>query len=393
MDASLLPYTSGCIALYTSPLDRKESQRYHILPSHPVLILDVNFGFAPLNYNCMILTTKIDEYFGYKIFINTLDPKYRRMSLICPDHIYSIHKADLGEILGFAPPSLVEKCKKAFLYQIGMSDEVPEYYKSNDICMQYLTCGEPNAPVDPHGQRTHDGQTVETLNVVAYDTPITPTPDGLRKQKPYHVSVDDYLHDLPESCTPSVPTTSSVNEVIAPDPVPEVNDTASEKIEDHAEEEVVEQEPSKSAGTLSKLQKKDIEGRVSSKLSVSNTVVDLYNKIGPDMMYKIWMDRATPAQIMKQYGASSRYYGSKTIEYAQNRLLKRKMDLIEGVKEGSINLRFLGDAFILPFRILTQEDAKSIRLGITTYQAYCKYYNIDFEDTYIGELIKNNLLC
>ena len=196
-----------------------------------------------------------------------------------------------------------------------------------------------NAPVDPHGQRTHDGQTVETLNVVAYDTPITPTPDGLRKQKPYHVSVDEYLHDLPESCTPSVPTTSSVNEVIAPDPVPEVNDIAPEKIEGHAEEEVVEQAPSKSAGTLSKLQKKDIEARMSSKLSVSNTVVDLYNKIGPDMMYKIWMDRATPAQIMKQYGASSRYYGSKTIEYAQNRLLKRKMDLIEGVKEGSINLR------------------------------------------------------
>ncbi len=395
MDASLVPYVSGAIVLYKSPLDKKESIAKHILPTHPVLVLDTNFAVAPYSYNCMCITSKLEDYFGYKIFMNTLDPRWRKMSLICTERIYNIQKSDLYEILGFAPASLVEKCKKAFMYTIGMTDEIPEYYRSNDLCMQYLTCGESNEPATPHGQKAIHGD-IKDLNTTAYDIPIFPNESGIIYQPSYRVSIDDHKQDLPESCIPT-PTENEDPQSIPPEELEEqlpseggevaLNDTPDDDFE-----QAKDSSSGSKKGRLCQDMKEKIEARENGKVSVSKEMVETFNHLESDILYSMWMNRVSSYKLNKDGFAPSYYMAQKLVDYAQYRIQSKKDEMIQGIIDGSMSLKFLGDAFMVAFRCMTQAEAKKIRLGVTTYQTYCKYYGIPFEKTYIGELVANKLI-
>lgn len=384
MEASLMQYPQGAIVMYTCPFDKKTAKSHGVLPSHPVMILDKQAAGTIYSYNVMCLTTKLDEYFGYKIFLNTLDQRWRRMSLICPERIYQVRRTDLGAILGFAPPSLVEKCKKAFLYQIGATDEIPEYFQENEMAIKYLTAGEGNTPEKPKCYRTVVGSDLSSLNIAAYAQPVAPSTDGLILVKPQFESVD-------EGAAP----------IMAPVSEPAENapkDDKSVKVEPTQESKFDDTNGPSNDAASSSLEIKnipltmDIRDRITHReikhVPYNEEMQKILASFNDDQLYAIWMERISAYRLHKSGIVRSYYYGEQFLQYVRYHIYSRIEKLKEAVNDGSIQLRYLSNAYYLAFRCMDITDIQQIKLGFVTYVAHCKMYGIPFESTFIGESIE-----
>lgn len=384
MDASLLQYPQGAIVMYNCPFEKKVAKAHGVLPSHPVMILDKNLAGATYSFNVMCITTKMDEYFGFKIFMNTLDPKFRRMSIICPERIYQVRRTDLGEILGFAPPALVEKCKKAFLYQIGATDEIPEYFRENEMAMQYLEVGEPNIPKSSSYYKTMAGGTVEGLGVATYTPPVACDKNGIMLAKSNRVEIDYVERDLPESCIPhkdtsdfvttQTPTLEIKEPEDIPEPDPEPTPPMSIDIETHQRE--------LSTDMMDRIATRRVEP-----VQCDKSMARLMESMSGDSLYAIWMERVSSYRLHRKGILKSYYTAEKFLQFVRYRIQVSKENLINGIKDGTIELKYLTDGFYIPFRCLSLEELNKLHIGITLYEAYCKAFEIPFENTFVGESV------
>lgn len=147
MEASLMPYCQGAIALYDPPYAQEHIDKYHLYPKHPVLIASRNFSETTFEYMVFPITSKIDKYCGYRIFINNNDAGDSfngKMSVIRTDVMQCIDRRHLSAVFGYAPPELVDKCLKAYAWHIGLSTTMPEYILEDQRRYDYTTAGEAN---------------------------------------------------------------------------------------------------------------------------------------------------------------------------------------------------------------------------------------------------------
>ena len=175
LEASLQPYARGAIVAYTAPLDRKECIDIGFPSSHPVLILDSNYSTPKSTVQCFLLSSKLDSYYGYRIFINSKSHKYGgKWSVICCREMYTIRKNCLGEIIGFATPALVDKCVQGYLFEIGASTEIPDYIRRDRMAYDYYNAGAGNSPARPvqfRMDREFNEDKVYGVGIAAHDRP------------------------------------------------------------------------------------------------------------------------------------------------------------------------------------------------------------------------------
>lgn len=122
-------YTAGAIVEYKAPFSKEVCKKYGILPSHPVLI--VGRERIPFRkYQVMCVTTDISHYTGYLIDLEYL---LRRLgwkktpspSVISTSEIYSIDPQYIHKLIGYVSPKILEACRAAYAYEIGLTDEIP----------------------------------------------------------------------------------------------------------------------------------------------------------------------------------------------------------------------------------------------------------------------------
>lgn len=151
MEAKLMQYTQGMICSYHSVIkkDTPIAEQTGDITAHPVMIVSARPQFIPTSYvQCMMLSTSYENSFGYRIYLNSNSPAYNGWSVICSTKIFNLPTFRLGECLGFAPPQLVQKCLKGFLFELGLTDEVPEYYANHPVYSEMIRSGEAHIPID-----------------------------------------------------------------------------------------------------------------------------------------------------------------------------------------------------------------------------------------------------
>lgn len=151
MEASLMPYCQGAIALYNPPYDEAILSKYNLFGKHPVMIATKHFTETTFEYMCFPITSKIEKFCGYRILLNNTGagPLAGKMSVIRTDVMQCIDRRHLYSIFGYAPPALVERCLMAYAWHMGLSDEVPEYVTEDLRRMEYYLAGETNVAHNP----------------------------------------------------------------------------------------------------------------------------------------------------------------------------------------------------------------------------------------------------
>ena len=106
-----------------------------------------------------------------------------------------------------------------------------------------------------------------------------------------------------------------------------------------------------------------------------------------DSLYAIWMERVSSYRLHKKGILKSYYTAEKFLQFVRYRIQVSKENLINGIKDGTIELKYLTDGFYIPFRCLSLEELNKLHIGITLYEAYCKAFEIPFENTFVGESV------
>ena len=439
MEASLHPYSRGAIVEYVAPFDKKVCQRNRILGSHPVLILNVATGSPSSSVQCMMLTSKVDSYFGYRIYMNTLDPKYRRFSVVCTTKIFTIEKCHLRTVLGYASAGFVEKCLNAYLFELGLSQEIPDYYQQSPLTMAYLQAGEPNIPRTPEGFHIKGSSLdmFERLNVASEQKPRTPDLAGVRGVIPRSsVTFNEYDSYFYEATDTPIPNNEDEDDeeqhdAILPSSAEDENaaviaehheniqltetapETTAEDATTPVSPEVVPSEdgipvefgegvditqpyPSTESDVMTAELKNTIEDRDKTDRdfddNVTKNLLNQLEALTDEDRYEIWIMRKGPAALVKEGKATSSYMARKIIAYSNHQIKVKKEALINGVIDKTINLRFMSETYCLPMRCMTVADIYDIKMGVATYFSYLQLFNIPVDKSYIGELQRNDLL-
>lgn len=412
MEACLQQYIPGAIIEYTAPYPKPTCQKLGIPSSRPVLIVGVSPAHPASDVQAMILTTSLN-YYGFKIFMNTLNPKTRKMSTICPNKIYTIERKYLGAILGFITPSLLEKCRQAYAYEIGLTDKAPPYYTGDSLCSQYMSAGEVRIPQNPEAFRSHDDMTPKTYIEanIAFDAKmITAGTDGARKcgktyielMEPQDLAVEPVKPDLIDKEEPATEESSNEAEKHEHEPV---EFTITDPTEDeHKPEEERSQEPKigyggpvsmadirarSSSGKITAELKAAIESRQYEAVSISQSMKEMAGLLTDDERYDIFTYRMSTTAVARRLDTTA-YTAKKVMTYVINGIVKTKNDLIEGVLNGTFNLKFIGERQIVAFSLMSLDEIRDIKMGVATYHSYAKLYNL--KRTLISELQVEGLL-
>lgn len=438
MEASLHPYAPGAIVEYLAPFDKKTCQRNRILSSHPVMIVSSTLPVPSSSVQCMMLTSKADSYYGYRLYMNTLDAKYRKFSVVCTTKIFTIEKCHLRAILGFTSPGFVRKCLMSYLYELGLVEEVPEYYRKSPIAQDYIEAGEPNIPSSPECFQIPNMPNGSFAKVnVASDTKLRfAHPNGSKGMIPRVIvnpnEYDAYYYEGLEETDDDgdfAMEHQTVPETDDNEDEPEINEgQASSKEEEPSEEQThpkTEWDLSKDDTEITDDKETDIsleKGeavdskvpiiRVSSTLTpeikalieerdkndlvfdgeVTKQLADLVKNLSKEDRYEIWVHRKSQYALMKEGKAGSGYMAKRMMALSNHQIKKIKEELITGILNREINLKFIGDRYILAFRCMTMTDIYNIKMGIATYISYLQSYDIPVERSYLGELQRGGLL-
>lgn len=218
MEASLWPYAQGAVVCYTAPFNQDVCHRYGVLPTHPVLILDAVTTAPKRCYQCMVITSKIDRYPGYRLFMNVVNPKYRKYGVIRCNQIFTIEASRLGHLIGYIPPQLIKKCINAYAFEIGLTDVVPEYYKG-DTYEEWLNAGEANIPDRPDAftmKDMPDDARKDITVATAYAPRVTADPTTLASVRiTQPLTINDAQEYHPINSKPQQPRVSMTSEHIA----------------------------------------------------------------------------------------------------------------------------------------------------------------------------------
>ena len=444
MEAALHPYAQGAIVEYLSPFDKKTCQRNRILSSHPVMVINNSTGTPNSSIQCMMLTSKAESYFGYRLYLNSLDPKWRRFSVVCTTKVFTIEKCHLRSVLGFASSGFVRKCLNAYLFEIGMSDEIPEYYKQCDLTMAYLNAGEANIPQNPecfHVNNTGNVDAFGRLNIASDQRPLHPNPTGVRGIVPRagvnYNEYDAYYYEKPADVIEQIthedeaedtneailPTPEPSNDAILPTPEPsndakadstdfsdadnKIADTSGERVEKPLDTDTQVEfgnavdidsvsYPTYSIDPLTPEAKDLIEARdqrdreYTSKVT-PNLIRQMDNMTEEDA-FRVWTMEKGAAFLVNANIASSQYMANKMVMYSNHQVRVMKDKLIEGVLNKEINLRFMSERWCLALRCMTLNDIYDIKMGVATYFSYLQLFDIALSRSYIGKLQEEGLL-
>lgn len=424
MEASLWAYPRGAIVDYEAPFMKDVCVKYGVLPSHPVMILNAITSQPNRCYQCMMLTSKVDSYYGYRIFLNSANPKKRKYSVIKCTHIFSIEAKYFKEIIGFAPPQLVDKCVQAYAYEIGLTDQIPDYYKNDPTVMGWLEAGEANIPVKPEPFliKDMDVGAIRDIKVATSYRPKNTTldaPGGGISVKASRPVDDAYAFIQGDAENPSGMTKMGTTTFVTNDePVENTESESAEPVTPPSEPEKPDEEapasgecvnlssekedaPAKSEVKRPHYRKCDvmseelrdfIEHREYTYTKRNAAIDKAFPLLTSADRYNIWMGRLSANELVKRGIASSQYNAKKLIEYVNFNTHTQKDKLIEGVLNRTINLKFLGTAFIPAFLVMTMGEIHDIKMGLTTYETYAKMFGFEMSQTYVGELRDAGLL-
>lgn len=412
---------------YVAPFDKKTCQRNKIIGSHPVMVLNGTHCGPCSTVQCMILTSKVDSYYGYRIYLNTMDLKYRKFSVVVSTKIFTIEKAHLRAVLGYASPAFVKKCLNSYLYEVGLSDEIPEYYR-NDDSMEYINAGEPNIPRTPEGYQIPNmgADAYKNLGIASDSKIVKPHASGIKStitRIPVNTNeYDRYIYEHMPVDESDEEEEEKEDAIIIPSPV--VEEEPVEETHDEQEEAVmgtavveptVYDQPSQDIpiekGDVVEPNKRGIYGpNLTHELkeyieeldkhildegglpNITDKVKELYKNLTDNDKYAIWRCKISHSQMVKEEMAPSAYLAKKLSTYVVACIRRDKEVLITGVLDKRLNLRFLPTNLNLAYRTMTLADIYDIKMGMATYINYLQAYNIDLEDSYLGELQGAELL-
>lgn len=419
MEACLQQYIPGAIIEYTAPYPKPICQKLGIPSTRPVLIVGVSPAHPASDVQAMILTTSTD-YYGFRLYMNTLNPKTRRISVICPNKIYTIERKYLGAILGFITPALLQKCREAYAYEIGLTDKAPSYYTADSICTQYMNAGEVHVPQNPEPFRSHNDMTPKTYLEadIAFDAKIiTQGKDGARKCGKTFVELLEPQESPIEPVKPAVTDNTDGDEKECEEEKSKEEEEQREPVEfvitdpaddapsaQESEDEKVQEEPKigyggpvsladirarSSSGKITADLKQAIEGRQYEAITVTASVKEMASKLTDDERYDIFTYRMSTSAVARRLNTTT-YMAKKIMTFVNNMIVKTKNDLIEGVLNGSYNLKFIGERQIVAFSLMSLDEIRDIKMGVATYHSYAKLYNL--KRTFISELQVEGLL-
>ena len=480
LEASLQPYVRGAIVNYNSPLDRATCIEIGFPATHPVLILSSNYATPMATVQAFVLSSKLNRYYGYRIFINSRNQKYGgKWSVICCREMYTIRKAYLGEIIGFAPPALVDKCLRAYMFEVGASNDMPDYLRNDQMARDFYGAGYSNTPENPDPfmiDREFSRERYYSIGIAAHDrmrfAGETVPADAMIPLR----SPQIFTSELQPSITEGVQTTSQFRQQqsIADKPVPPVAETADpvekgetdEGIQEgdvHASTEVSgADEPGAAVGeaggsgrpdasgagagdggeaerrddadgssggaavgsdecgakpddvlqsgelcpggesgsggyvaprtNLAWLERKArIEARTMTAMRGSPELDRALMKLGDDNMWRIWICDMTPYSAAKLSGLGTNR-GKRLTEYVYNNIQRRKSRIVADIAAHTLSLNDLSMGDRLIFRCFTEDDCHSFNMGLARYEDFCEEMNIPFDQTYIGQLVKNGVI-
>lgn len=409
MEMSLWPYVPGAIVEYKAPFNKDVCVRYGILPSHMVLIVNEVFPTPAKAYQCMMLTSKTNSYYGYRVYIN--GTKKHGYSNVRCTQIFTIDACQLGNIVGFVPKQFVEKCRKAYAFEIGLTDEIPEYYRQDPVVMGWLTAGEPNIPKHPDAFQVEDQKmNPEARFDLQVATSRKPKSTSLTKV-PYVFTNTQGLttEDIPPYEAPPIngvqcdADADETTDAIDNEPKLEPVETPCRNGVEHTlnEEDIAKIKAAKSGDKKKKTYhrpmsadlKYEIETRNPEYIKVDDNIKKAFDKLGHDRQYEAYLGRLSPTDIVKSGIIKSQYSAKKLLDYTIWKVYKQKEKLIDGILNKSINLKFLGTAFYAAYRCMSLKDIHDIKMGVQTYESYLESFGFTTEQSYIGELRKAELLA
>lgn len=474
LEASLQPYCRGAIVKYTSPLDRATCIEIGYPATHPVLIVSSNYSTPMATVQAFVLSSKLNRYYGYRIFINSRSQQYGdKWSVICCREMMTIRKNYLGEILGFATPALVDKCLKAYAFEIGLTNEMPDYLKDDRMVRDYYEAGRGNVPDYPDpfmidrefnrdqfyavGIATHDrmrmpdvnvnqNERVPVRNVPLFTNHLSPA-DSARVQmtEPYRQqrlfmkspAEDETMKEDQNDVEPQGDVHAPEEECRSDEPSSDVRETGGSGGPDASGEGVgdggetqrgddVEGPGSGAAvGTDERrtdpddvLQSRDlclrgepgqggyvaprtdlawlerkarIEARQMTSIRASADLDRAMAKLSDDDMWRIWICDMTPYAAAKIAGIGTNR-GKRLTEYVYNNIYRRKSRIVADVTAHTLNLNDLTPGDKLIFRCFSEDDCHSFNMGLSRYEDFCEEFNIPFDQTYIGQLVKNGVI-
>lgn len=425
MEMSLWPYTAGAIVEYKAPFKKDVCVRYGILPSHLVMIINEVYPGPNYNYQCMMLTSKTDKYYGYRVYINSSKNKYVGYGTVRTANVFTIESNQLGSIVGFVPKHFVEKCRKAYAYEIGLTDEIPEYYRQDPVVMGWLTGGEPNVPNNPDAfiieDRKDDPKARFDIKVA---TAKRPRSTSIMKNAVLQIcpKASDTVDANIPSYTPgitidsengatvvaadldgAVESDAKVDASVETEPVTEATEETPRNRVEHTipdpeerpEPETPAKEPRKKKRyglPMCQELKDEIESRVPQKITVSDDLKKAFDMMGHQRHYEAVMGRLSPTDLIKLGYAKTQHTAKKLLDYTIWKVYRQKDGMITNVLNKTLNLKFLGNAYYAAYRTMTLSDIHDIKMGVQTYESYLGSYGFKPEESYIGELRNANLL-
>ena len=409
MEAALHPYIQGAIVEYIAPFPRDYCQKHGVLPTHPVMIVSSNMASPSSTIQAMVLTSRVNSYYGYRIYMNSDNNRYQKFSVVCTTKIFTIEKSNLRKIIGFVSPSFVRKCLLSYAYELGLTDEVPEYYRNSHLAMEYIESGEANIPKNPEAYQipvlplgTFSKLNIASDNRIKGDSMAavkTVMPRIIVNPNEYDsYYYDDELESSDEPKNESGDPSDSILGIDEDDNEVKEWTVSEEDSKNHMVEKgnaVDSKATIRTSLVLSAELKEAIDARDLQDIEepkTSDAVKILMDNLTEDDRYLMWICRKSQTQLMKEGKAPSLYIAKKLMSYSNHMIKKLKTELINNLIEKKMNLRFMSDRYKLAYRCLTFSEIKSIHMGVPTYLSYAKSYQINSEDTYLGELSTNGLL-
>lgn len=409
MEAALHPYIQGAIVEYIAPFPRDYCQKHGVLPTHPIMIVSSNMASPSSTVQAMVLTSRVNSYYGYRIYMNSDNNRYQKFSVVCTTKIFTIEKSNLRKIIGFVSPGFVRKCLLSYAYELGLTDEVPEYYKNSHLAMEYIESGEANIPKNPEAYQipvlplgTFSKLNIASDNRIKGDSMAavkTVMPRIIVNPNEYDsYYYDDELESSDEPKNESGDPSDSILGIDEDDNEVKEWTVSEEDSKNHMVEKgnaVDSKATIRTSLVLSAELKEAIDARDLQDIEepkTSDAVKILMDNLTEDDRYLMWICRKSQTQLMKEGKAPSLYIAKKLMSYSNHMIKKLKTELINNLIEKKMNLRFMSDRYKLAYRCLTFSEIKSIHMGVPTYLSYAKSYQINSEDTYLGELSTNGLL-
>lgn len=329
-------YTPGQLVWYVSPIHeelqklRQENPDVDDMDNHLFVVLSNGWAHGHV-MGCMC--TSNTNAAGFSITIPRLSSMDQSMeTIICPYRVFTVFPQNLDKTIGFVPPNLLAQIQEAVKFHMNLSTEVPSYLqteayarnmeiKINSDAVSYLRARKP-----------------------------TELERSLKNERALRFMEND--KKKPETAAEEKP---APREFIMPSENTQVK-------ESDKETKTKNDESSINAG------RDFIVNNASRKLH------DVYQKISSKKeLLDIASGNYTFAALREKYDISM-YYARGLRDLAINVAKADKKFLMEGLGNGSLNIKFLPEDIAYALVLFRDTDLTKLKLTKPTYRKYCQSY-------------------